>query len=74
MCGLLYIAHSANSKYCCEKCKKDAEQLNQQIAYAREKEKLLARRAQKGSALSKLAMQARQCGMTYGQYVGINKL
>ena len=79
-CGKKFIAHTCNAKYCCDECRKAAALEQERIAYAKEQARLLEMRKPKGSVLSQLAYAARMARdvegsrMSYGQYVGINKL
>ncbi len=69
-----------NRKYCCEACSKKGY-LKNQIRRNKERDKRLkeekekrAGRRRPESPLEELARKAREAGMTYGQYVGMEYL
>lgn len=75
ICEKEFVSHSSNGKYCSEECKRKGDRDNTMRAYYKEKEKIvMMMKSARNPALSKLAKEARECGMSYGQYVGVYKL
>lgn len=71
VCGGAYIAHKHNSKICSDECKRkrSAVMLDARMKRLREKAEAEKQKAVKKKTLTELAIEARQHGMTYGQYV-----
>lgn len=71
ICGEGFNRISYNQRYCCEKCKREAN-----ILRSREKrrtEKLNAQTKPKHDTLSEVARKANAMGLTYGQYMTLQK-
>lgn len=71
ICGEVFNRISYNQRYCGEKCKREAN-----ILRSREKrrtEKLNAQKKTKHDTLSEVARKANAMGLTYGQYMVLQK-
>ena len=74
ICGEVFNRGSNNQRYCGEKCKREAKNL-----YSREKrrteklDKLNEQSKIKNGALSEVARKANAMGLTYGQYMTLQK-
>lgn len=71
ICGEVFNRISYNQRYCGEKCKREAN-----ILRSREKrrtEKLNAQTKTKHDTLSEVARKANAMGLTYGQYMLLQK-
>lgn len=71
VCGKEYVAHNHKSSICSDKCrhKRGKEQEKQRKARVKIRNELERLKNVKGKTLTELAIEARQHGMTYGQYV-----
>ena len=78
-CGAEFVVTQHNKRYCCDSCKKIVEKkrsvLYSRNGYQRQKERMLLQLNQKAEKrkaqdkLKEIAIEARNAGMSYGQYV-----
>jgi hypothetical protein len=68
ICGKVFNLISYNQQYCGEKCKREAKSL-----YCRDKRRLNAQTKTKNDTLSEVARKANAMGLTYGQYMALQK-
>lgn len=71
ICGEVFNRGSNNQRYCGEKCKREANSILRHERYRAEK--LNAQTKIKNGALSEVARKANAMGLTYGQYMTLQK-
>ena len=74
ICGKVFNLISYNQRYCGEKCKREANSILRHERYLAEKmNKLNAQTKPKHNTLSEVAPKASAMGLTYGQYMAMQK-
>ena len=74
ICGKVFNLISNNQRYCGEKCKREANSILRHERYRAEKlNKLDAQTKPKHDTLSEVARKANAMGLTYGQYMVLQK-
>lgn len=71
ICGKVFNLISYNQRYCGEKCKREANSILRHERY--QAEKLNAQTKTKHDTLSEVARKASALGLTYGQYMVLQK-
>lgn len=71
ICGKVFNLISYNQRYCGEKCKREANSILRHERYLAEK--LNAQTKPKHDTLSEVARKASAMGLTYGQYMILQK-
>ena len=71
ICGKVFNLISYNQRYCGEKCKREANSILRHERYLTEK--LNAQTKPKHDTLSEVARKANDMGLTYGQYMVLQK-
>lgn len=71
ICGKVFNLISYNQRYCGEKCKREANSILRHERYLAEK--LNAQTKPKHDTLSEVARKASAMGLTYGQYMVLQK-
>ena len=71
ICGKVFNLISNNQRYCGEKCKREASILLRRERYRAEK--LNEQTKPKHDTLSEVARKANAMGLTYGQYMALQK-
>lgn len=70
MCGKAYIANNQASKLCSDDCRREQARRRDKERREREKEATYELELKKPKSLAQMNHEARERGMTYGQYVG----
>ena len=65
-CGKAFAPSVPKQIYCCVQCREDANKEHKKLNYVRKKKKL-------NTDLRNIAKEAREMGMSYGQYVAYLK-